>query len=698
MKQNNFKIIGLLFAVLTFVILSQQAYAKVEVSPTKIDEEIIFDEPKAAKTYYKSTAGVRFKNTDNSSNASFSAPTWTPNAGWDSNIKVNISCPSNKILAPAGQSNDESRCDVIFNAPNTIDPGGLYQKKYTGTITAKGKPISVILIVKWKPPQLAITSTPNFGKLKAGETKTGTLKIAELMGYKAATMIYFQINKKEINASGVNASLPEDYIGKLEAGASKDIQVNIEVPQRGLKPGNYTGVIYITYGEQNLEGAYPVPPPLFKFEIAYPKLGLSNNTFVFPDLDIPYQGSQEFAINEVDGFTPVEGIKFDITKAYNIYEDNEEEYPGGTSWITFDSVDFVPAGESKKVKVYVNVPESAAIGQYKWEGRITTTYAGSLEIFVGGTAAFPKCPEMKQKLESMASLTLVKKNANADALRRGTLTLLQESECLRGLGEVLTVALASETLINVMDSVNSHYDKGEIDKTYQQLVNSRMDVDGLDSVSVTYPEYADNVDNMKNSAKALWESYALLVVEKFEKEALDNQYTDPKLCSDNYYKISILYTKMGDAQKALSYSEKSTECQKGYKNAEDEAKGAEAEAEKLYKEANTKIFTIYNYKVVTLIFNYPNVNEQYNESISKYEDALKLYGIVNKPRDVTRVKEQLDNLKNEKEILRKAAVVYVAIIALIILFSFIRFSRASVNYNSDTLEADLSKVVTEMKH
>jgi len=709
-KQNNFKIISSIingvrfaFAVSIIVILSMQTCPAVDVTPDRMPGiEIIFDEPKAAKTYYTANRRITFTAPANTSVTTVTKPV-ASGAIISSPLIVNITCPD-YTLNPTETSDDSLRCDVVFKVPNTIDPGGedIYKKEYTGTITAGSKQIPVTLTIKWLPPQITIISPPSFEKLKSGETKSGKITIMELRGYKAAHQVNFEVNKKEFNASGVNVSIPESeaYIPKLDAGGTKDISLNLAVPQRGLVPGNYSGTITVKYKEEYLDDAYPIPPPIFKFEIPYPELGLENNTFTFPDLDIPYSGSEEFTINEVAGFTPIEGIKFNITGAYRSYEDegiNDEPSPDGISWVTFDAVDFVPPGGSKKVKVRVNVPKSAAIGQYRWEGKITTAYAGSSEIFIGGTAALPGCPEMKQKFVSMASLSLVEKNSNADGLRKGTLTLLEESECIRGLNEILTVAAAAETLIAAMDDVNSFYDKNEFSEAYKRLVSSRTEVDTLIGITTTYPEYTENIDNIKNSAGELWKTYSGLIIEKFEKEAEENRYTDPGLCRDNYDKISILYGKMGDTQKALLYSDLATECKSGYTGAEEKAKEAEAEADRLYGEANTKIFAISDYRVVILLYDYPSVNAQYNESIAKYNEALDLWGVVNKPRDAARVREQIEKLDYEKEMLRKAAVIYAAVIALIILFSFIHFSRASNAYNRDTLEANLGNVVTGQK-
>ena len=705
-KQNNFKIkrcIALMFTASIILMLFTHICAAVDISPNNIDAEITFDEPKAAKQYYTADSGVRFVIPANTTtqNATVTVPvmTWTTPS---TPLAVNITCPVNRNINPSQTSDAQLRCSIQFKVSNTVDPGGdsVYEKKYEGKITATAtgttKTIPVVLKLKWLPPEIAVAPSSSLEKLRAGKTTSGKVTIKELRGYKAAHSLNFELDTylaKEMNLSGVKVSLSEAYIDKLDAGASKDISINIEVPERNLKPGNYTGGLNMGYKE----AGGPQPTTLFKFEIPYPKLGSGNYSFDFPDLGIPYQSSREFTINEADGFIPIEGIRFNITKAYNIYEGEEEEYPGGISWITFDNVEFVPAGGSVTAKLYVNVPTSAKIGKYRWEGKLITSYAGSTDLSIGGKAELPGCSEIKQKLEGMASLPVVKKNANADGLIKGSLTLLGESECMKGLTDVLTVASASETLVIVVNEVNSRYNENKIDDAYKRLVSSRAEVDVLNKMSTSYPEYRDNVDSIKKSVKSLWEAYALLLTDKLEKDAEENRYTDPKLCSDNYNKISVLYGMLGDTQKSLMYAGKSTECQQSYGRAEETAKEVEAEAKQIYDDASTKVFTKSGYKVVPLLFNYPEVNNRYNESISKYDEALNLWTVVEKPRDVARVKDRLEKLNAEKEMLRKTAVVYAAIIVLLILFSFIHFSRSSAKYNRDTLEANLSKVVSEQR-
>jgi hypothetical protein len=53
-KQNNFKIkrcIALMFTASIILMLFTHICAAVDISPNNIEEEIVFDEPKAAKCY-----------------------------------------------------------------------------------------------------------------------------------------------------------------------------------------------------------------------------------------------------------------------------------------------------------------------------------------------------------------------------------------------------------------------------------------------------------------------------------------------------------------------------------------------------------------------------------------------------------------------------------------------------------------------
>ena len=692
-KQNKFKII---FAILTIAIFAfaQGIYADVVVSPDKIDKEIVFDKPKSAKNLYEETGGLTFKNTGNTS-SSFTIPTWSAGAGWDAKIKVNASCPQSTALAPG----DTARCTIKFKVSNDISPGGYkeYEKRYIGTYGG----VPVTLTLKWLPPELLVSSDATFGKLKAGETKTGDVTIMETMGYKAAHAINFEIQNKEINASGVIASMPKSYLPELAAGASEKLQLKVQAPEKGLTPGEYRGTIGIKYQEDSLPGAPSLPFLVFNFEIANPKLGAegmegeNKNQIIFSDFDIPYSGSREFTIKELDGFTPIEGINFSIAKAYKIYQEEKTSQPLAASWVTFDTLDFVPAGGSKKVKVNVNIPESAGIGEYFWEGKITTKYAGSLDIYIAGSVIFVELPKKKQEFVDMASLPVTKKSEDAENLRKNVLTLIEKSGGLYGLTEVITLSGASKTLLVTINNVNSFYEKNEIDKAYDNLIVSRTEVDTMDLVSPTQPDQKDTIDAIQNSANLLWKSYALDIAEKLEAEAEENQLTTPEICRDNYYKISVLYTKMRDTQNSLLYSEKSTECFTIITDSEKKAKDAEQDADELYEEANTKIFTVSDYKVVKLIFDYPEISKKYNESIVKYEEALNLWSIVNKQKGITRVTENIEKLNNEREMLKRTAIIYAAIIVWIIILLFVRFTLASANYNRDDLEANLSLCVSK---
>ncbi len=509
-----------------------------------------------------------------------------------------------------------------------------------------------------------VSENGNFGKLTSGKSNTKTFTIKEKWGYKRLNTVEIKLEnsafKQGFNAAGIlYPKLSASTLNDVGTGG-KTFSLSFDVPLRGTKPYNaYKDNIIVRYKNEKKE----VP---ISFEIPSPEMEVSKLNFNFPDIESKNDATENFKVREKSGHTTLDNFEIKINKCTQTDSGKTADYPDGIKWIKFDDIQYISPGESKNIKLSIDVPDTYKTANYEWSGVINANYVESKNIVITGIACEPFIKDNIKKLEN------IHLSGSPDNLRQNIISLLNNMCAKRILmSNANTVTNSAKTLLESLNNAQKYNLNSDYNQLIAEFNRINNEFNGLKKECKSLEgTYSGDVENIQKSADNAIKEVGTSIAELHEKEA--------KKYENNNYKKSLEHYRKCYNISGLTKSEKAVECSKGtdsmlnkYNNAIHTANSKIKKTEQLQNELNNMVwFDGSDYKFISRISDYNLVGSTYHDIVLNYDEASQLYNKAGEEENASLFRELLIKKQNEKSKVESITMM-VGVILVIILLIFI---------------------------
>lgn len=664
-----------LSSLIFFLLLLDSVYAVATVDFVG-DRYLVFnfDKPKGSVDYFDITRKLEFSNPENTSVTVSSL-----NVTFSGVEGVTVSVDETSFTIPGESSHQVT---VTFHASSSMA-----EKIYTGgKLTISGSGVTskeiypfTVEINHPNPTIRAIWDKDNWGSVKAGSSFKRILTVEEYYGYKNASnvSVYIaEVGPAEISYFG--------ELGDFNPLDSKNIQINVTIPERGLRPGTYNIKPVIISSSiitsEPEEATYEIPVP--KMEIENKNLDMGKITFE-PGKDTT---KRELTIKEVGGFTPIEGIRLSLSG-------------GEAGWVSFYGDDYVPPGEAKNYTFSITLPPDASLGDKEWRFNLKTDYAGEDVIRLFVTVYFPGIEDAINYLNNISGST---DNPQENSLIHDTLMLLENAKGkteIRKIAMVMSVYGGVRSLLSDLRDSTASRKEGEFNKAADFIIkaSSALSKIRIGDQNLEDAELKLYSSKSVTSAEGLWTSAATEILRILEDRVEETRESNYKIAALHYKRMSRIASLMGENEKAVEYKKKQEELQQLYEQTLLAAADKEFQAQKLISSAKDKMFSLGEGEEAVFFvlnpFHYDSVSQNYASAIANYRNAVEMYKKAGEKRDADRVSEALENtLKQQKQIFT-AFLTYGSILTVAFIWFMARVVLGLQRFREDDRDGKLGDVV-----
>jgi len=664
-----------LVMVLMAILIPGTAFA-VEVEPSMDYNQkyidFVFNAPKDSMAEFSIEKTVEFCNPSNESGIPVSAL----------NVSVDIegiSATPEKTSFTVSPSDPPPNCEdvkVTFNASSSMEEG-----EYTGTLKIMGTnvketDITIYVEITYPPATINVTwGQQDWGNVKANSTSTHILTVSEVMGYDSADNVSITLTAE----GPVKLSYNGD-IGFLNVIETKTIKVNVSVPARSLKPGQYTVKPEVTSSSPIKKGVTDA-----KYQIPYPEMTLS-----FGELDfdkITFEPGKEssvltLVINESGGFTPIEGLAVSLVS-------------GEEGWISFNVSDYIPPNESREFDFVVFLPPQASLGTKNWVLRLSTDYAGSRDLQSKVIVYFPGIDRAVEYLKNQSPLSGY---PDTGSLIENNILLLEktkEKNEIRKISMAMSVYSGTRTFLNNLKEADRSKESGDFNRAGDMIIRANA---ALSKIKIG----DENLDDAElklystrcvDLANGIWGQASGDILSTLKSQAALDKETNYKSTALYYRRISEIYSIKQDTENAEKYSKEMKEMESRYKDSLIQASALKTEADEGVKDARARMFGLEDTYVVLNPLVYDRVSNNYKTAIEKYKKAGDLYQNAGELSDASLLFDTTQELISQKEMIYRSFIVYGSLMALLFVWFVVRVSLGWQRFKQDEDEEALGEIV-----
>lgn len=579
----------------------------------------------------------------------------------------------------------DEKVTLTFHADSSMAEG-----EYSGTLEVSGtevveRSISITIEIDYPPPTINATWDPAIlESLKAGSKLSYTLIVSEVLGYASA---------EDVNVSIYDIGPAENIaysgsLGDFDLLTSKEIEVNFSIPERNLKPGEYSISPFITSSSTIRANAkelnYLIPVPEMEIN------GSTRRTIKIDFGKITFEtgkdtGKVTLNINETGGYTPIETLSVSLVN-------------GEDGWITYSEIDYIPAGKSESYDFDIFLPPDASLGLKSWDFKLSTPYAGSKDIHAVVIVSFPGTDEA---IASLKNTSIVTNSTEERNLIRDTISLLETSKDktqLRKIAMVMSVYSGTHTFLKNLGTVagsrEESVEAGDAIIRAKAALN-KIEIGDQNLKDAELKRYSSKV---VSSAGQIWNSEAENILNSLEEGAENKKDSNYKLTALYYDRISKIYALFDEPQNAMKYSEKQGDIEKLYHNSLLEAGGLTRDADSKLDSARKRTFSPGKDTYIVLNpFSYDFVSGAYNDAVDKYEKAEALYRKAGEESDADLLKDELEEITRQKDNIYRTFIVYGSFLGLIFLWFIARVVWGIQHYSQDEMDGRWGDVITGEK-
>ncbi|MEE9564530.1 MAG: hypothetical protein V3V63_02350 [Candidatus Hydrothermarchaeaceae archaeon] len=665
----------LILALLLFV----PGLAAAGVSPSFPSGEVYFEfnEPKGSVQTFDVEKTLILTNPGNES-VTFSGLT----VAVEGVSGVTVSLGATTMTVSSGL---DEKVTLTFHAASSMAEG-----EYSGTLEVSGtevveRSISITIEIDYPPPTINATWDPAIlESLKAGSKLSYTLIVSEVLGYASA---------EDVNVSIYDIGPAENIaysgsLGDFDPLTLKEIEVNFSIPERNLKPGEYSISPFITSSSTIRANAkelnYLIPVPEMEIN------GSTRRTIKIDFGKITFEtgkdtGKMTLNINETGGYTPIETLSVSLVN-------------GEDGWITYSEIDYIPAGKSESYDFDIFLPPDASLGLKSWDFKLSTSYAGSKDIHAVVIVSFPGTDEA---IASLKNTSIVTNSTEERNLIRDTISLLETSKDktqLRKIAMVMSVYSGTHTFLKNLGTVagsrEESVEAGDAIIRAKAALN-KIEIGDQNLKDAELKRYSSKV---VSSAGQIWNSEAENILNSLEEGAENKKDSNYKLTALYYDRISKIYALFDEPQNAKKYSEKQGDIEKLYHNSLLEAGGLTRDADSKLDSARKRTFSPGKDTYIVLNpFSYDFVSGTYNDAVNKYEKAEALYRKAGEESDADLLKDELEEITRQKNNIYRTFIVYGSFLGLIFLWFIARVVWGIQHYSQDEMDGRWGDVITGEK-
>jgi tetratricopeptide (TPR) repeat protein len=557
---------------------------------------------------------------------------------------------------------------IAFRAPPSVaedsyDAELRVKGNYT-YITREGvypllKEFYITVNVDHPPATLAATwDLAEWGKLRAGQTFERTLTVRETFGYAGASNVSLHLSK----TGPVNLSYTTE-VGDVLAGGSKEIKVRIQVPERRLRPGDY-------WVAPRIVKDYNVQVAVLEranYTIPRPEMALSSTKIDFGKLTFEVgrdSAKASITISETGGYTPIEGLSVSRTK-------------GEEGWIAHSQVDYIPPGGNATLNFTLLLPPDASLGKKSWTFALTTKYAGSVNIAAEAMVYFPGLEEAERHLAQLSDSPYQGVVQNL----RGLITASKDITELREIAMVMSVYSGVVSFISVFSDINTRSQEERIEAVI--LARGSLNRAKIGSENLEDKKLRKYAIPAVEALEEVWVREALEVVEALEGRLVGEE-RDYRSATLDYRRLKILYSLMGDRERAKEYSSKQEEMERAYYRALREAASLLKSSEAEVAAARGLSLNIKEASFVVNPFHYEEVISHYERAISLAERAKLMLERAGEEEQAELVAARVEELALGKRTVERAFTAYLALLTAFFLWFVARVTLGLIRWLRDS--------------
>jgi len=639
--------------------------------------DFVFNAPKGKTANFSIDRIVKFCNP---SNDTADPSQYVSVSGLDMPVDIEgISATPEKTSFTVPPSDPPPNCEdvkVTFNASSSMEEG-----EYTGTLKIKGTnvketDITINVEIAYPPATINVTwGQQDWGNLKANSTSTHVLTVSEVMGYDSAADVKITLTTK-----GPIKLSYDGEIGFLGASKTASIKVNVSVPARSLKPGQYTVKPEVTSSSPIKKGVTDA-----KYQIPYPEMTLSLGELDFDK--ITFEPGKEssvltIVVNESGGFTPIEGLAVSLVS-------------GEEGWISFNVSDYVPPNESRAFDFMVFLPPQASLGTKNWVFKLSTDYAGSRDLQSRVIVYFPGIDRAVEYLKNQSPLSGY---PDTGSLIENNILLLEktkEKNEIRKISMAMSVYSGTRTFLNNLKEAARSKESGDLNRAGDMVIRANA---ALSKIKIG----DENLDDAElklystrcvDLANGIWDQASGDILRALKSQAALDKETNYKSTALYYRRISEIYSIKQDVENAEKYSKEMKEMESRYKDSLIQASTLKTEADEDIKDARARMFGLEDTYVVLNPLVYDSVSNNYKTAIEKYTKAGDLYQNAGELSDASLLSDTTQELIRQKEMIYRAFIVYGSLMALLFVWFVVRVSLGWQRFKQDEDEEALGEIV-----
>lgn len=664
----NIKLAG--YSLILFLLSLEIAFA-VDAYPSFVATTLTFqfDKPRGSVDFFEVNETLTLYNYDNETTATITGLSVTL-----SDIPgVSAAVSQSSLTVPPLQGRE---VNIIFRANSSLREG-----TYAGSIMVSaqsgvtGRSFGINVKIIHPPATINAAWKQEWGNLKAGSSFTKVLVVEEVMGYKAAENVSVWIS--QVGPASLSYT---PFLGDFPPFGRKDMEVQVSVPERGLKPGSYPLTILFS-SPSNISTSFEN----VSYVIPTPQMVLSNTTI---DLGkVTFEAGKDSAektllIQEIGGYTPIEGLKITLVS-------------GEVGWITYPEESYIPPGGTGKYTFKVFLPQDGTLGEKTWRYSLTTDYAGNKELLVKVLVYFPGVEEALSYLRGVEEIAEYPKSRD---IITSSSNLLEKSKGIvdtRKIVSVMSIYSGTRSFLNdIRDAVKNHRVNklaaagDHIVRAHRSLTKIKVGEENLKD-----EELRRLIRNGVTSAEEVWKKAAEDVLESLEEEVATARKSNYKLAALYYKRISQIYALKEEQEKAEEYSALQREMEQRYSRYISQAAENRAYADREKEKALEKTFRIRDASFVINPLSYDAVSEGLENAIAGYEEAEELYRVAGETPEADLLVDKISELREQRDAIKTYFLVYGLFLTGLFVGFLIRVSLALQRYRLDEEDGTLGNIV-----
>ena len=435
------------------------------------------------------------------------------------------------------------------------------------------------------------------------------------------------------------------------------------MPERHLIPGDYWIAPRIVK-DYNIRIAVLERA---NYTIPRPEMTLSSTRINFGQLTFEVgrdSAKASVTISETGGYTPIEGLSLRRTK-------------GEEGWIAHSLVDYIPPGKNATLNFTLLLPPDASLGRKSWEFLLSTKYAGSVNIAAEATVYFPGLEEAERHLAQLSSPPYQGAVQNLRQLIAASKDITE----LREIAMVMSVYSGAVSFISIFSDVNASSQEERIEAVILARDSlNRAKIGGENLKDRKLRRYAIPA---VEALEEVWSREARGVVEALEAR-LEEKERDYRSTALDYRRLKILYSLMGDQERAKEYSLKQEEMERAYYSALREAASLLRSSEEEVAAARKLSLNVKEASFVVNPFHYEEVIFHYERAISLAEGAKLKLEEAGEDEQAELVAARVEELALGKRIIERAFAAYLALLTAFFLWFVARVTLGLIRWVRDS--------------